>query len=1762
MLRVKKSILSGSSRAQKYLLTPALIFSLLGIFSTNSSFISPASAADTVTKTITVTGSNSSPSVGALVSIGYEDPNTTNGYGIGWTWTTPRATDANGRIVISGLPKGVGDGFYSELYIQPALGSTDAIYYASPNYQNFNLANSESLEITLNPATFFATLEDSDGNPLPALAGVGHIQTQNDFVWTNTLRPGKVGLYVAPTVGNGENWQFSIWNFKPDNVNNPEAMTQFNMSISSTSGNAPKTVSFKNLFTGDAIPENGDGSYHFRLMKTSFKYEIVDPVERKPTQAYLSVCPDLDNLNDCRGLTGKNGRVGLPVGEWKIRVMTQAAGNTFAAQDYTAVVTESGTATQFFYGYPKTSTAAIFDIPSQQWKLNLALPNFIGNIKGPNGPITLTNQNQGQGFIINRMKKVGDNFQYLQDGRWSGDSFGISFTETGTYLLEVTPRGVPGFTKTRSKEIVVTQTVGGAFNVSYDGGAAAASVTEEIVLLVPNLRMIIKNPVDNSLLNYGWVGIQSVGEFGNDSWVGNADIDPSAPGLTSAQLSPGTYRLRVNPPGGSVSIPGLALRIYTAVIRDTEPKISIYKGTDTSTPVLANSDGDYVLSVGKANVTGKFVDANDIGVGSGSNNKWVNVCLQSLMANGVDWNYLNCSNTAGDGSFSITVTDPGTYRVLFEPQGRTDVTTTTTESFVVPDPVGEFTKAFGNVKSKAPTIKVKVREAVGTTDLQNAGIEIRKNDQFLYWANTGPSAVTAISLPSAGDYKFIVHRPNNGTASLATNKTYSVTAISTDGNISVSKINGETLTVDASGITTLRLGTATLSGYVYAPGDTSTALPNSFVVATDVLTGQQLWQNGANTDQNGFWAMSLPAGSYTILAQTPWGSAAYGNSNPIGDVAVNEAGEVTLSGAAEALSTSAFNINLKNPRWSGTVKDPTGTTGMSNTRVCLNSVTAAGVQSWTCSQTNLNGQWSMSEPAGFNDFDEASSISELQIAENQNPRYSMSVFRGKTAIEATGFVKLGAENIALTLAAPNLSITVTANGEGVPNMWVNLSDPVTGMWLGASGTSSSGVAGFSVDLAGPIKDNGFRVQVNTQNNSEISASYASTTKTFANDVVTGDSVTVTVPLATPNIRGILTDPVTSSPVPNSWIELFDFTNGMWLGGSNTDSNGYFSMNAPGNTSGPTKYNVTANPGYNSTSNASRNVYEAEVNEAGTVTSFINSRTLVAPTTTTYLSAPAYQISLSPASVTGVVKDPSGNAVINNWVVPFDATNNWQLWQNGSNTKTGGRFSMALPDGDYRVQANAPWGSSTYAASAMCPITISANALATPTNTTSCIKGTAGNHTLELTLRGPNLTMTVNKPNGDPLPFANVGVALGNWNTWAQTDSLGRASLFVDPAQILLLNKNFTAAMYSLYLWIDPQYGTSDVVRLSCSSLQANTQCESLNQVDLTDLLAPAEYTTPATTFTLQAPNTRVTVKIPDGSATARAGSWVNLYKTNGGWQWLGASGTNSSGVASFNLEVDTATTVFSVQIDAPWDQKSIYSGATYENLTWDEVISIVGFRLKSPNLKLTVKNNAGTKPANTSWVSAEVLNSDNNPIKWLGGTGLDRNGSASFTLPDTINGEKIKITAHPGSEIGVDTVCILTVDANVATADPVLCPGSVDTATALTFDLALGNIRGLVTAVIDSATVGVAGAIVYANQIVAGVKSTDAATEKITSTGPDGRYDLDLDPAFDWYIIISAINTPSDVENGTELDSAIIELVEPELVGQKNYPATLNKITS
>lgn len=1399
---------------------------------------------------------------------------------------------------------------------------------------------------------------------------------------------------------------------------------------------------------------------------------------------WLEVCQDLGggDTTSCRGYGFNNsGQISqsLANGNWVITVRPNS-GTGMSAKKYSVSV--SG-------GVATVADATKVD---GRWILTGSSPNISGSFTLSTGILTF---GDNQGISLSIQKYNNGNWEWQNGGSWvRSTTYALNVTAQGRYRIVASPINFTELVQSYSSEFWVDSS--GNVSTAVDGTYVDSITAFSILIKSPNLKLKVINPQDNSLLPGGWVSIQKINGQ-NRSWISNADIFNSNPGLTGSSITEiGDYSLIVNPPNGSNAIVGLAVREYLLKV-DANDSMTVTLNGESVT----FEDGRFVLAPAAANITARIVKSDGTAFGNGPG-KWVNVNLQKFNADRNNWEYSQASaNGDQDGYISLRAEASGTYRLRIEPNGDADATVTYSSEFeITSEQLSSFKKDFGSITLAGPSIRVSVATSSSPgTALNYAGIEIRKDGTWLDWANTNRNGVAGISLKGAGTYEFIVNPPNDLQGSAA-RKSYTIVATqNSEGGVTATANAGSGVSV-ANGVTTLLLGSPTLSGTVLAPtGDTRQAY--SQVYAFNVTTGQDMWQYSTNTNANGQWAMTLPAGTYKIYGKAPWGTSTYGGSDPVGNVVVDASGAATTIPAG--LTANAFTIRLKAPTWSGTVKNPGGDAVVPNARVCL---VLSGT--WNCVNADANGAWALSAPAGFTTFDGTNP--RLVISDDYARQYPEKAVEGASAVNA--ILSTSGSGINLLFENANTQITVTAGGKPVANVWVSADREGSG-WLGGGSTNALGVA--KLIIAAPSTE--FRVRVDLNGNPAISSSYSSTMKTFTEDDISdgtsGSIFSGSVALAEPNFKVVLREPSASdgtvgSSIPYSWIELYSETTGMWLGGASTDANGFASFKLDAPSSGLNNYTLTVNPAWNAATNFSRQAYAVAVSPNGTST-VVNKTTTNAVTIQTVSGRSVYPLTLGTPSVTGVVVDPSGATVANSWVVPRDAITNEYYWQQGVHSRNNGAIGLNLINGQYIIEANVPWGTSNVAKSPSCAVTVAGGTISTGG---ACVQDGA-TKTVRLALRAPNLTFTL-KIGGNPVANANIGIGSGKWNTNAQSDADGKVALFVDAEAIRTLN-NYNSAQ-PLYVWVDPPYGGSvEMARWDCASTQAKPICSGLANIPAT-----GDYPTTALgNVTGVSPNTKIKIVAP-GTSNVLPNSWVTVLafdpsNPNNVKRWLGGGNTNTSGFASMNLETSTVPSnwKFAVEVYAPWNQRQLYATNLDTNsdngYDWSEITGNLVLSPKSPNLTVTV--NASNAVANKfGWIGVEEVNSSNVYVNWVGGYGLNENGVSSVFLAAS---KRFRITAYPGpGRSGARTVCIVSTNASADVSQVSgSCPSGTFTSGAVTISLDGGNVVGVVR---DSSGNVLVGAVVYAIDS----NTLDESTAVITSTGADGRYGLQLDPTKTWNI--------------------------------------------
>ncbi|MEY4743974.1 MAG: hypothetical protein RIR34_1313, partial [Actinomycetota bacterium] len=1420
--------------------------------------------------------------------------------------------------------------------------------------------------------------------------------------------------------------------------------------------------------------------------------------------AYVQISNEDHTYDMGIGMSWDTGRVGISfptAGVYAIDLHAPEDLSGVTTKRYQAVVTDNnGVLSAVITGQLKDANGV--------YGLRMGRGNVSGTVVGSDGnPVTINSSTWIDGNLL-KLNSLSGQYEYVND-KYShvgfDGKFSFSVTDPGTYKIQLRPNGLPQYAPTLSESFEIT-------------GPESSVTLPDTTLAQSNLLISVSTATSDIGIHNAWVDIFREGDSSSSgSSTGNS-------GLAGLNLTePGTYTITVFPNQDGTN-PDATINRYSLVASGTTGHLTlVMTNLATSQVVAKGNDNIYHLKFGKANLTGKVLDALGAPLGN-SQYKGVHIDLMKRNNSG-QWDYANgFADASIDGTFSLTVSTTGTYKLKFSPRGDQSVATTYTQPFDYDSSNSTFSRDFGSVRLSAPTMKFAVRQQGEIANALYAGIEVRKDNQFVDWGDTGNAGISTINLPGAGTYTFITHPSGNGSTPGSTAKSYTV--IASDNGSGGLNLAIDGLQPDETGLWIFELGAANLRGIVQTPTtDGSHAVQNSFVVAVDALTGREYGEWGSNTNANGRWAMTLPAGTFKIFAHTPWNSSLWGSSEYLGTFVVATNGTVT---APQGVDASNVILHLQNPSWSGTVVDPTDHSIVINTaNVCIHSDAQA---QYTCSQTDNQGHWAISARSGLTSFDENA---EVIISVWNNTNYSEKRVRGKSAVEALLGVYDAQHPVTLlqlSPSTPNLTATVTGNAGPVAGIWVDVQRDGVG-FLGGGGTDVNGIAHINI----PNPELGFTIGTHLEGNPSYSGIYANKSQNVAASTCLANQVcSVAISLPAPNFKGQLKYPTVAGVAgPNStwsWVDVRDATTDQFVGGASTDDNGKFALNLPSSGS----YRVMVNPSWQvANSLATTKTYIVTVSGSGEATVHdADSNASVTP------QSGLFTLTLGTPSVTGTVLSPSGQAVQNSYVVPIESLTNWQRWDKGGNSNATGNFALALGTGTYKLEANVPWGTSGLAKSAQCVVTISNGVVSNSAG--GCVNS---DKSVTLSLRAPNFTMSL-KHNGVAVPNANVSVQIGNWNAWAQSAPDGTVSLFVDSVAVAAANPNATGSL-DVRLFVDPPYGNSDIVRMEC--LKPSNSAGTGICANVASLTIGAEYPQVALgNVEFATPNTIANVKSPSGQAVG-AGAWATLWRIDGQNRiWLGGSNSDSNGKVSFNIDSALTTNPnarFALQINAPYQQRQSYAPKTYENLSWAD-LNNADFNLVLPNLKVSVKQVGGNDASR--WANINVFIKDSQGhYNWTANYGTDDQGLAVFNVPGNGTGnEDVRLEINPGGgSVGVRTICDLQVSSSGVATQPSCLDGAAVTLVSNVNQIVLsaGNVSGHVYK--GNGTTAVQGAIVYAF-----VDGDSSVTPVQARTDADGSFGMQLDTSKSWKYKIFFVNAPDASEQ-------ISQIIDPVSVTNEQLTA-------
>jgi hypothetical protein len=951
----------------------------------------------------------------------------------------------------------------------------------------------------------------------------------------------------------------------------------------------------------------------------------------------------------------------------------------------------------------------------------------------------------------------------------------------------------------------------------------------------------------------------------------------------------------------------------------------------------------------------------------------------------------------------------------------------------------------------------------------------------------------------------------SGDSSNGTPREYTVVVTSVENRL-VANVNGQI--IGTNGVWSLELGIPTISGKVLDP-EGNLGVRNTQIVAINQETGDEMWEETSYTDLFGNWNMTLPEGTYKLRAKAPGRSLIFGDGPSSSLVTVSSSGVATVT---SGLNTTNFDLRLGYPTWLGVVVAPGTETRLADANICLRE--SASQRSWSCTQSDSDGNWALSASESFTGFAVGSELS----IEDSLGDFSTNTISGSAISAVLGVFVVGQTfpDRVLSPAVSNLEITIRAGEFPAPRVWVNLDRDNIG-WLGGKMTDENGVARFTIE--NPYSD--LNVQTSLEGNTSLSGQFAPTRKVVPSESLGAETRLLQVDLNESNFFAQISEPgVSGLRLRGAWVEYSDSDSGQWLGGMGSDSSGNIGIYLPKPESGSTDYRLSISPPGNSTSGFSKNIYYVNVTYSGvfTVTDSAASANAV-PSGGLF-----YPLTLAETSVTGKVIDSTGLDIRDSWVVPLNnviPSRPDYLWESGSHSRSNGSFGLNLSDGGYLIEANPAWNSSGSSRSARCSVTVAEGRIAS--GDSSCWNQNTG---VTLTLRPPNVKFKLTD-GVNPVPFANVGVGYGPYNTWVQSDAQGNVELFIDAVEIVSLSPNLNEGdNVDLRIWVDPPSGSSDLVRWDCNSSDDKPLCQGIP-----DLIVGQQNSYLATPIDLGSiafaePNTRLRVMDSSGNPVG-AGAWVGLLvKTNSEscsdcYEWVSGSGTNSQGFAAFDVDSAILSGSFKVEVNAPWNQRTTLAGKSYQGLSYAAVNNQT-FALSSPNLKVQVTQAFNVQGARWSWIGVEEVNPGTfASTRWLTGAGTDNSGRASLSLAAS---KTFRLTAHPGqSDYGATSSCLVETDdqgvvellGTCAFSSEVTSETSSGVTTKnMQLKLSSGNVSGIVS---SSTGIVVAGAIVYAE-----AEGREAVS---TVTNAQGGYSLQLDTLESelvWSIKVFAVSRPGD----------------------------------
>lgn len=1362
--------------------------------------------------------------------------------------------------------------------------------------------------------------------------------------------------------------------------------------------------------------------------------------------------------------------------------------------------------------------------------INFPANNFEFRIKNFEGTV-LT---QATGAQITRKFSKGQSFPGQRYG------FGLSGDSTGKYQASLVDGMYELHVQSNSP---ITDGDSRSFSFKVESGTVSAltDLDTEItvdtetakagfVLVRPNFKAIVKAngaPVSGTFM-YAY----SLNGKGNFWKYLNADSE----GRVSLKFPDGEYRILVFPRGNESP---MVVRTSITIKVDSGTVNSALYRNGTS---LTSSDGLFTINLGSPNLTGVFTVGGVSGAGINVN---FNQMYNEDTKNFVEFDY----GSQGDGTYGLRI-DPGSYLATVAVSGNVGsmhrcsvVSSTNTCNIDIPAENFIF-----RIQSSGG---VNLLEDVGAG---GQVVFERTRQGFWLQSRTGGLFKSNLRLPAgiSGHYEFNVYT-TDGSNRHGVTRTYKVSVTGETVTAVTDILTGTAVAPGADGVYGLRLGAPNLAGTVTGI-DGSTPIPNSSVeVSGPIWTTIGTDDSGAfstRLEQDGSYSIWARAPEYDITkadsVKTPVEVSNGVGANNLQLSLRSPTVRGTVSGPMGISPYNYIQVLKKNEygdfEYIGENVRPRSTntqgvfafyldTGIYKFQAESDEETAGGART-------ISGECSITDVSTVKtcNITLLSSNTKIRVlGENNLPYPNANVYFNFSGTKVPGVIKpektweygntnvQGQAKLSLGNGIWNGRIELYGSGNEAPmDLTVEIESGTVKSVMSSDGeTFTAGLDGyFEVKLpvsnlrgtlfegttrfeqgawidvwqqgveengfyAGRWSNNGkfafkakpgrYTIQVNPYVGKRFSKNSPVRTKVVDCEVPLTGVATCDVLLRSSNFNAKIVTP-SGAIFERSYAYIYK-VNGesgnekefSWVEGTNV-INGQLSSFIETGT-----YQINVAPNWDAQGTFTESRFEI-ISNAGVIQSVRNMKNNETVTAVN----DEFPLALNSPSISGRVLAAGASTTVVKWaqIIPIDVVTGEELWQYSTHSNSSGKFALSLPNGSYDIVAR-QWGNDGdakgFTSSAKYRETVSAG---------------AGNLSLDIRMRAPNLTIKVVNPTNASLGLPDVWLH-ANFNGQyfgGMTDVNGNFTAFVDTSTT-------TSCVSICRIYIYPGYESNFTPR-----------SETFTSITTIGNLSPGIV------------NSNVTIYIPTngGTGVPNKWSWFSIEELDNSNTVVNEQGygTNELGRAGIGLTVGSK---YRITAYPSGDFYGRYSPKSYLiesfNATTHASITIT---FDSPNVTFIVRD--GTDIPN-AWGWFEIFTvSGGVSTRYVDGY-LNEQGRGAQYLPDG----NYRVIFYPGKSKGVEKTITFTVSGGHVTSPEGATFTVNDVGTVI---MGAGNVTGIVRT---------ASGELAANIVVTAVSTSGAAAKVSTITKEDGTYELNLNVTQSW--TIKAVD-PITEHKGTETVTA------------------------